>query len=299
MTTAAVASYFKHQSSTPRFFAEHFPREPFVFAHDLSSHELLELCALKKLAQKQALNPLQRGFFAAPDAEGLRWGTEAMRQAISTAFRDMEASATRIKLSRIHGEPGYSEIFRQCTIELSELTGIDLERPAREPLETIFISSPHEVTPYHIDECENFLLQIHGSKVVFVYDGRDRDVLSWRDLEDYYAGNTRLEFPPASQARPLAFELRPGLALYNPVNFPHSVENGPEVSVSVSLGYTKKSNPFGVLRINHSLRKVGISPRPPGESPMRDAAKLLAFNMMRFSKGLLKTSQSEAPPERY
>jgi hypothetical protein len=150
------------------------------------------------------------------------------------------------------------------------------------------------VTPYHIDETENFLLQIRGTKVIHICDARDHDLISWPYLEEYYAGNTKVQLPAASRAQAMSFELRPGMAIYNPVNFPHWVLNGPEISVSVSLGYTIKQNPFGVLRVNHRLRKLGFSPAPPGESRVRDAAKLMVFNSLRFTKRLLKGSEGAA-----
>ncbi len=40
----------------------------------------------------------------------------------------------------------------------------------------IFIASPHTVTPFHIDRNHGILLQIHGTKKVYVWDAEDAQV---------------------------------------------------------------------------------------------------------------------------
>jgi hypothetical protein len=124
----SAATCFRHDEATRRFFAAHFPREPFLFAHNLQSRELFGLPALARLAEKQALNPYHRGFFAAPQAEGQQWGTESMRQAMSKVFAELATTPARIKLSRIHNDRDYAEVLRQCNNELSRLTRLNLSR---------------------------------------------------------------------------------------------------------------------------------------------------------------------------
>ena len=81
----------------------------------------------------------------------------------------------------------------------------------------IFITSPGSVTPYHIDPEHNFLLQVHGSKTVRMLDGSDRDVLSDRELEGFYADQGRnLEFDESNQESGWKFLLEPGMGLHFP-----------------------------------------------------------------------------------
>ena len=53
-----------------------------------------------------------------------------------------------------------------------------------DPTMTIFVTSPGRITPYHMDGETNFLAQIHGTKLVYIYDGNDKAVLSDEDMEE-------------------------------------------------------------------------------------------------------------------
>lgn len=282
--------YFTHEAATKTLFSANFGKRPFVFHHKLSN-ELLSAARLRRLAERKALDPKHRGFLHTGAPHELKWGTEEMREAISESFDQLETSERRIKLSRIHNEPGYAEILAACTAELTDLTSVNLRGAARQPLLTVFVSSPCEVTPYHIDEDENFLFQVQGSKVVYVYD---RELFDWRYFENCYSSGSEV-IPAGLASCATPFPLRPGLGLHNPVNFPHWVQNGPSVSISVSVAYTRKLDPFGVLRINSRLRKLGLSPTPPGQSNVRDAVKVALFRSSHTFAKLLRVGRSVSP----
>jgi hypothetical protein len=73
------------------------------------------------------------------------------------------------------------------------------------------------------------------------------------------------------------------------VTSPHWVVNGPEISVSVSMNFVFRDNTVpDVYRWNHVLRRIGLSPRPPGRSPVRDMAKHLAVSGARGLSHLMK-----------
>jgi hypothetical protein len=57
------------------------------------------------------------------------------------------------------------------------------------------------------------------------------------------------------------------------------VKNGPEVSISFSITFRSESSRARelVYRANARLRKLGLSPRPPGQSVLLDATKRAAF----------------------
>ena len=74
-------------------------------------------------------------------------------------------------------------------LRISGLTGVDLRKQYKAPMETLFLTSPNEFTPFHIDSEDSFLLQIQGTKTIYIFDGRDSEILNSRDIEKYWAEN--------------------------------------------------------------------------------------------------------------
>jgi hypothetical protein len=262
------------QSEPIELFRESFDLCPFIFSHRLCDHPLFSISALKELTEKWAAKENDPGFFRISNsAQGLKWGSREFKHAVRDALENLETSRLRLKLSAVHLEPAYQQVLDECTQQLSDLVGVDLTRVYKDARATIFISSPREVTPYHIDQEANFLFELRGSKTVWIVDGNDRKMLPWQDLETYWHDGAAVPPPEAFMLQVHRFELRPGFAVHNPVNFPHWVANGPTPSVALSLGFTRVEDPVDVLRVNYYLRKLGVRPTPPGESRLRDNAK--------------------------
>ena len=138
----------------------------------------------------------------------------------------------------------------------------------------IFISSPGSRTPYHMDGEHNFLLQLTGSKKVSMWDSMDRSLLTEKEIEAHYGGAHRnLSYHDAFAAKAQVFDLTPGLGLHFPVNAPHWVQNGPDVSVSFSVTFRTPAIDKRALlyAANGRLRAWGLNPKPVGQSPLRDA----------------------------
>ena len=284
-------SYFADNASARTLFSTGFDRKPFLFSHELHKHELLGFPALQKLAEKISREEKPRGFFRlSGDVLEKDWGSSKFQKALNEAFANIEESKMRMKLSHIHSEPGYGELLARCTRELSNLTSVDLTRDYRDPLATLFITSPGEVTPFHIDSEANFLLQIYGTKTVHIFDASDRELLEWSEIENYWHGDGHIRFRKEMQSRASQFELKPGLGVHNPVHCPHWVQNGPSPSVSLSLGFSRLRSPEDVLHVNYFLRKIGITPTPPGQNPRVDGVKSVIVNHARSIKRVLRPS---------
>jgi hypothetical protein len=267
-------------------FARSFDCAPFIFAHRLAGHELFGTAALGRLAERLGAESSPRGYFILPDAKAPPWGSPAFVPAIRQAFDSIETSAMRLKLSSIHLEPEYGAFVRECARELDALTGGALLRAYHHPLATVFISSPGQITPYHVDSETNFLLQIRGTKTVHVYDGSDPAVVDLPQLERYWATG-QLELSDDQKERGASFALAPGSGVHNPVHFPHWVHNGPEPSISLSLGFMSVNDQSDVLRVNHHLRRLGLAPHPPGHNRVSDDAKRALLRSARSVKWLL------------
>ncbi|HEX6310133.1 MAG TPA: transcriptional regulator, partial [Acidimicrobiia bacterium] len=73
-----------------------------------------------------------------------------------------------------------------------------------------------------------------------------------------------------------------------PPDTPHSVTNGPGVSASLSIPFYTPVITRGerVHAINAWLRRRGGSPRPPGESAVRDRTKSAVYDVWRVMRHL-------------
>jgi hypothetical protein len=143
----------------------------------------------------------------------------------------------------------------------------------------LFITSPNRITTYHIDRECNYLLQIHGDKVISLFDRYDREVLPEEELERFWSvDNNAAVFKEHYRDRGRDFRLSPGTGVHIPVNAPHWLRNGNNISVTLAITFQfPDTHLANVYRVNYYLRKAGLRPLPPGRSKVRDALKAWAM----------------------
>jgi hypothetical protein len=263
----------------PQVFAAYFNRKPFRVRHRLCGHPLFELPRLLQLART-----LPERFVEYNGGElpvGVR-PEETPRTGLSAeeTIRRIQECGSWMVLKRVEQDAEYAELLDGCLDEIAA-RGRGLFPPMRRREGFIFLSSPNAVTPFHIDPEFNFLLQIRGSKTVNMWDPADRFVLPEEELERFYASFVHRNLPWRDVFQTTAFvlPLAPGEGLHFPVTVPHWVKNGPEVSVSFSITFrTSESERRELLyKANARLRKLGLAPRPVGQSILLDRTKQLAF----------------------
>jgi len=272
-------------------FRSHFNREPFLFRHQLSDHPLFGLSRLVKLARalRSDLVEYNAGDIPInlPDWEN----TPYTGLSAEDTIRKIEEHRSWMVLKRAEADSDYRGLLDRC---------LDQIQPLSEPIEpgmcereaAVFVSSPSSITPYHMDHEINFLLQIAGRKTVSVFGAADREVLSDRELEDYFSGpaiHRNLKFEERYQARAKVFELTAGYGLHIPSTAPHWVKNGDAVSMSLSVSFkTIASLRRGAIyRANARLRKIGLTPSPYGGSALRDTTKYHLFRALGQGQKLL------------
>jgi hypothetical protein len=279
--------YFQCDISSRETFHTAFDREPFAFCHSLHESDLFSWPALQTLAGRAHAKSGGYYFESGSTTPGASWRGVPEGQSLLDVLNHIGESNSLIMLKRVQEYEEYSTFLATCIDELSELCGTDLRRIYRDPVMTILITSPGRITPYHIDGEANFLFQIQGSKTVHIFDGSDSEVLSDIELEKYWSGADAkaARYREQFQDQAWHFELSPGAGVSNPVIFPHWVQNGTDVSVSLSLNFKRVVDKVAdAYRINHALRKVGIHPIPPGKSPMLDDIKSKSYRAARSLK---------------
>jgi hypothetical protein len=261
-------------------FREQFNRYSFEFAHHLSGHRLFEIPRLIELAKQ--LSSTGSVYYDAGEVRvGQRWdqsppGTHSVDETI----RRIQDAGAWIILRRAEQDPEYCAVLDECMAEVQILLGKDLKKEMLIQDAIVFITSPHRVTAYHIDRECNFILQVHGDKDISVFDRNDRDVLPEEEIERFWmVDNNAAVYKEHYQNRATVYSVGPGMGIHVPVNAPHWVRNKNNISVTLSVNFQFRENyPAHVYRANYLLRKVGIEPKPPGHSKIRDRLKCLAMN---------------------
>lgn len=254
---------------------------PFEVAHRLSSHPLLQLPKLMELAERASRErPNDLHFDMGDVRPGQRWD-EIPRTGLtaSEAMRQLETASAWFIFRHTQRDPEYRDLFESGLKEIKAIAGDGIEQQLRQEDIIVFVTSPNRVTPYHIDRECNFLLQISGTKSLYVFDRDDREVLPDEEIERFWAvDNNAPKFRPQYQDRATTFKMRPGTGVHLPVNFPHWVKNDDNISVSLSVNFQfLDSMRANVYRTNYYLRKLGLTPAAPGLHPGRDAAKTFAM----------------------
>jgi hypothetical protein len=126
---------------------------------------------------------------------------------------------------------------------------------------------------------------------VWLWDPDDRSNLSESEIEQFYCGNMEAaQYQVDNQSRGREFHIRPGDALYHPPLAPHWVQNGPQVSISVSMGFNTRSldRRARIYQANKILRRVGFKTPPPGRSPLLDSLRSGTTSGVKFFRKSLR-----------
>ena len=265
----------------PQRFQERFDRQPFLVRHRLDDHPLFSLPRLIELARALPEDQVE---YNAGDVPVSLDPTRTPRTGLSIdeTIRRIEECRSWMVFKNVERDPAYRGLLDTCLDQVREHSESAWPGMGRRE-GFIFVSSPGSVTPYHMDPEHNFLLQVRGQKHVSLFDGEDRELLTERELEKFYArGHRNLVFADANQQKAQVFALAAGDGLYFPVTWPHWVKNGSQVSVSFSITFrTASSDRREVLyRVNERLRRVGIRLPPVGHSELVDGAKYQAFRTL-------------------
>jgi hypothetical protein len=254
-------------------FLKKIDRAHFAIRHRLSSSKLFDLPRLLALAQTtQQTRPDDLYYDAGTIEPGQRWtDIPACGFSVTDAIRRIEEADAWIILRRAHLDPDYAPLLDRCMADILEVGGPELARRMKEREALIIVTSPKRVTAFHMDRECGFLLQVRGSKEINLFDQGDRDVVTESEVETFWTPTYR----PHLQDRATAYQLAPGDGVHIPINTPHWIRNGDNVSVSVNINFICPETERGhIYRANYLLRRLGLNPTPPFHSPLLDKIKV-------------------------
>ena len=285
----------------PDDFHRYYPHRPFKITHPLCDREELQLDRLVELAKRLPDDQVEYYGGSVPvNQKGKTYPKNGL--SIVETVRRIEECGSWMVMKNVQVDPAYGELLRTLLSDVYAQFGRDRSaywmRDLHREKAFIFITSPNSVTPYHLDDEHNFLLQVRGSKQVSMWDPNDRTVMPETQIEHmlecwHQEGYDRhMPYQDEFQKRATVFQLNPGEGLHFPFGAPHWVKNGPAVSISFSITWRSlMSDRNGVVYyVNKRLRRFGLTPTPPERAEWRDSLKYNLFQGGRRLSGLLRGS---------
>jgi hypothetical protein len=253
---------------------------PFKMKHKLLGHPTLTIESLSKILPEIESNRVMyskglsdlginfdRAHFEHKNGLSLQETIERLKDT---------SSFIAVKGPQVH--PAFKEIFNDLIDDVSALMRIrGTGNRAIEPTLWLFIASPNAMTPFHFDRYSNFIMQMRGSKELAIFPPLDQRVISAENYEAYMdRSEQRPPWNPEMDHLAKKFDFQPGDMVHIPYTGGHYVKNGPE-DISISLSIFFQTNETlkltNAMRINHRLRKRGMSPTFVGVNPKLDAFK--------------------------
>lgn len=270
--------------------------------HRLYDHPLLTLAPLVELGER--LEARGRVRTHADDATAGTSFIEAPqlhpnRQSAKQTLQSIRDAHAWMSLLNVQTDPTYRELVGTVLDDIRpEIESEDPGMCARAGW--IFVASPNAVTPFHFDKEHNFILQIQGSKRVYVWDPDDTVVASEHARDHFHHLHSRdlMSWRDEFRERAHVFDLEPGQGAYMPSTSPHMVENGGETSITMSFTYlTNATRRNALLHTTHAqMRKLGMVPPPVGRFPALDAMALLGAKALNGSRALRRRLKGHAAP---
>ncbi len=282
LAKAAASAAIPLLKIDPALFRADFGDRPFRIRHRLASHELFALPRLIELARTLPRASVE---YNAGNVGVTLDPTQTPHTGLSPeeTIRRIEECQSWLVLKNVEQDAEYEALLDACLHEV-EILGDPAAVGVCQREGFVFISSPGSVTPYHVDPEQNFLLQVRGTKTIYVYDGASKVVLSEEELERFYAGGHRNQVhKEAYEDHGQGFDLKPADGVHVPLTHPHWVKNGGAVSISFSITFKTAATErrAALYAVNHNLRQRGWKPVPVGASPFRDGLKYNGYRLLR------------------
>lgn len=261
--------------------------------HQLASHPLMTTQSLAELALR--IDPEYVRFHDGERSVATNMSsllhTDPTRDSLRRAIDNLHKARAFVQLINIRSDPMYRGLLDELHHELQAVLPVR-DRALVNRDASAFLASPHSVTPFHLDHEQNFLCHLRGPKTFYVWDHRDRSVIGERALEVFYRTGKLREaiYQAGVESRAMVVELQPGDCLYMPMGSPHAATTGDGITATFSLLMNTRTayDVVETYRVNHVMRRLGLSPTPVGDSPVRDSLKCRTLGAARVVRDLAR-----------
>jgi hypothetical protein len=268
MSTRAVSAILEIDAAA---FGRALGRKPMVFRHSLVGDPRLTIGAIAELADGWPAAWLEHHGGDLPLL--LPFGDPPVRLDLGAGdvIRQMADNRCWAALWFTERVSAYENVLDSCLDQILPVAEQADDVMGRRGA-NIFVASPHAVSPAHFDRHHNVLLQVEGTKEINigVFEDPKR---AQAEIEGHYGRSRNLSQLPEHVT---TFRLQPGEGIYIPPYAFHWVRGGADTSVAFSCGFVSRSSERAevVNMCNVRLRKLGLQPKPPGASSLRDGAKV-------------------------
>lgn len=279
-----------------------FNRKHFEVTHQLTGHPLFQIPRLLELAREMSAKwPKDIYYDHGVTNIGERWRTQPAELSVEETLERLETSKGWIDFKSAERSREYGKVLNTCIRDLLRVSGRQLESSMRRKQMAIFITSPNRLSTYHMDSEVNFLLQLRGEKKISIFPKGDAEVVLETEKERFWTVDPNAAiYKPQLRNRADVVDLRPGIGVHIPVNAPHWVQNGNNISVSVAILYHSWPHAYANLyAANHLLRRrLGMTPTPPFKSRFIDTLKqplgAAALHLWALRHGAARDSSGNA-----
>lgn len=271
----------------PELVGDKMPIKTFRLKHTLNEHPLFKLDRLARLAASLPADQVEFNGPVQPNQDPKLTPQNGL--SAEETVRRIEDCQSWMVIKNCESDPEYKALLDACLDQVAEQTG-GVMGGAKKRQAFIFVTSPNNVTPLHMDPEYNFLLQVRGTKRMSLFDHKDTMIVSEEQLELYPGKHRNLTYRDEFEAVATQQNLEPGDSIFVPLFDPHWVQNGPEVSVSFSITWhTDHSLRMVKLSyVNAGLRRLGMPQASVGAHPAVDSIKVAAYDVARFGYDLVK-----------
>jgi hypothetical protein len=274
----------------PLVFRENLNRLPFEVEHSLAGNPLFELSRLVELAQevssrKDHHRPFGDAYCLIGTPDPGQKALEGSRPitAVEETIRQIEHANGWIMLNHVERNPAYQTILESSICDVLQLGGRELKKKIKWFEAIIFITSPGRATSYHVDRECAWLVQLRGEKEIHLFNRADKEAVPDEELERFWSvDNSAGTYKPEFESRALVYDLRPGTGVHIPVNTPHWLKNGNNISISMNVNFVFHDQLWGnIYKANHQMRRRGLKPSAPGTNPLTDRLKGAAYTAVQ------------------
>jgi hypothetical protein len=211
------------------------------------------------------------------------------RKTVNDSLRDISSAKAWVLLRHVQADPTYRTLVDYA------LDPIQPEIERKDPgmyyrAGWIFVAAPHTTTPFHIDRNHGILLQVRGTKTVYVWDAEDAEVVTDRARDVFHARHDLelVKWHEEFRERAHVFQLEPGMGVYIPETCAHLVETSDEPSTTISLTYsTAATRRNAMVHVMHDLmHRKGIEPPAVGKRPLLDTLTYAAASALVAARGV-------------
>jgi len=264
--------------------------------HRMHEHPLLQLDRLMELGERMQRASKVRAFnnsaTAGTDFNAASREHPHAADAVETLRRIAEAKAWML-LGNIQSD----EVYRSLVDE--GLDAFEAATARRDPgmfcrAGWIIVSSPHTVTPFHMDKGNGVLLHIAGEKTIHVWEAGD-EVVSERARDHYHHHGSldMVRWNEAYRGTGQVFRLKPGDGVFMPSTAPHMVETHDTPAITITLTYnTPRTRRNALLHATHDiLRGKGVEPARVGARPLLDGVAYAGVRTVLAARELARRAR--------